>query len=277
MTAYTQQRDAGWALSRRSALKMLGAAGIGIMAKGAQSGETPRPEAQYPRSLRGRQLAEIARSITVTRDVVYAERSERTLRLDVYHPGTRVRGLLPAILSIGVAAWKYQTKEFRLDLEDLPPEPTPFLYPPCLVPRGYVIVSAECRVSGEAKFPAQILDCKCAVQWIREHRREFNVDPERIGVMGASASGHLATMLAVTRPIDGLEDRGCYPRQSSHVAAAYSYAGLYDFEYYEQIPGDGTLREQIREFLGGSYQQIPDVYRRASPAHYVSAGGRRCY
>jgi len=258
-------------LRRRNILKILSAAGIGMIGKGVQDREIPPPEGQYPRSPRGRELAEIARSIVIMRDMVFARRPERTLRLDVYRPGDKARGPMPAILSIGVAAWKYQRKEFQLNLENLPPEPMPFLYPPCLVQRGYVIVSAECRVSGEATFPAQVHDCKCAIRWMREHARDLGIDPERIGMMGGSASGHLAAMMAVTGPADGLEDDSCYPRQSSHISAAYSYAGLYDFEFYERIPGDETLRTQIREFLGGAYRLIPDVYRRASPVHYVSA------
>ncbi len=142
---------------------MFGAAGIGIMAKDVQNLEMQPPEKQYPRSARGRELAKIARSISIVRDIVFVERPERTLRLDVYSPGNRLRGSIPAILTIGVAAWKYQRKDFQLDLDDLLPEPTTFLYPPCLAPRGYVVVSAECRVSGEAIFPAQLHDCKCAV------------------------------------------------------------------------------------------------------------------
>ncbi len=61
----------------------------------------------------------------------------------------------------------------------------------CLAQHGYFTASAEYRLSGEAPWPAQLEDCKLAVRWLRAQCREYNVDPNRIGIWGASAGGHL--------------------------------------------------------------------------------------
>ncbi|MGH9396153.1 MAG: alpha/beta hydrolase fold domain-containing protein [Terriglobia bacterium] len=226
---------------------------------------------------RGHKIAEIAQSISVARDIPFVKRAQRTLYLDVYHQSNPNHEPVPAIIYFGLSAWKSDTKKFWayiLGLDHLENDPVVYLYPPVTVPRGYVVVSAECRVAREAVFPAQIHDGKCAIKWMRAHAKDFNIDPQRIGVMGGSASGYLAAMLAVTRPEDGLEDKECYLAFSSGVQAAYCQSGMYDFVYYEQQPGDGSLARQgaIRDFLGGSYAKIPKVWRRASPVNYIRPG-----
>jgi len=243
---------------------------FGISRSQNQNGGDLDPEFQKPLSARGQRLAQIARSLRVVRDIPFANRSQRTLRLDVYAPTKKHKKPLPAILRFGVAAWRSQTKDFRIDLDRLLAAPTPNLFAPAMVPQGFVVVSAECRVASEARFPAQVHDCKCAVRWIRAHAKEFGIDPERVGIMGASSSGHLAALVAVTDPNDALEDDHCYPGHSSRVQAAYCFAGMYDFEFYESNRGDGTLWPQIKDFLGGTFEKDPDVYRRASPRNYVT-------
>ncbi|MGH9345270.1 MAG: alpha/beta hydrolase fold domain-containing protein [Terriglobia bacterium] len=205
------------------------------------------------------------------------KRPERTLYLDVYRQSKPGPEPVPAIIYFGLSGWRSDTKNFWayiLGLNHLENDPLVYLYPPVMVPRGCAVISAECRVAREAVFPAQIHDGKCAIKWTRAHAKEFNIDPHRIAVMGGSASGYLAAMLAVTRPEDGLEDKECYPNFSSEVQAAYCQSGMYDFVYYEQHPGDGSVARQglIRAFLGGSYTQIPKVWRRASPVSYVRPG-----
>jgi len=258
-------------ISRRHFLALSALVSSSAMSGSVQKEQWPEPELQQPGSARGRRLAEIARTVRATRNVSFLRRPQRTLRLDVYVPAEKPRRPLPAILRFGVAAWQSQSKNFRMNLDQLLPAPTPNLFPPALVPEGFIVVSAECRVASEARFPAQIHDCKCAVRWMRAHAKEFRIDPDRIGVMGASSSGHLAALVAVTDQGDKLEDDSCYPGHSSRVQAAYCFAGLYDFELYESHLGDGTLQPQVRNFLGGTFEEIPEVYRHASPRTYVTS------
>jgi acetyl esterase/lipase len=230
------------------------------------------PEVQTPTTPRGRRIAEVARSLRIVKDIEYIKRPERVLRLNVYSPARQSGRRLPAIVTFTHAAWRKEDRSFRRDLDQLPLAPTPDLYAPVLASRGYIVVSADCRLASEAHFPAQIHDCKCAIRWTRANAARFQIDPDRIGLVGSSASGQLVALAAVTRAEHGLEDETCYQGQSSSVQAVYAFAGLFDFEQYEQHPGDGTLRAQIQDYLGGSYQQLPARYRQASPARYVAPG-----
>ena len=76
---------------------------------------------------------------------------------------------------------------------------------PQIVKTGrYAGASIGYRLSSESKWPTQIHDCKAAIRWIRGNANSIGVDPERIGVWGSSAGGHLASMLGTTADINSL-------------------------------------------------------------------------
>jgi acetyl esterase/lipase len=102
---------------------------------------------------------------------------------------------------------------------------------PLLLPfakRGYLGASISYRFSKEAKFPAQIEDCKCAIRFLRAKAKEFNIDPERIGVWGASAGGHLSAMLGTAGDVKELEGSGGWEGFSSRVSAVCDWFGPSD-------------------------------------------------
>ena len=68
------------------------------------------------------------------------------------------------------------------------------------IKRGYAVASLEYRVSGEAKFPAAVLDCREAVRCIKSHAEEYKVDVNKIIVIGGSAGGNLAAMIGMNVP-----------------------------------------------------------------------------
>jgi acetyl esterase/lipase len=259
--------------TRRNFLKALGVAGaIGASATSLFAEDDCLVGIEHPKSKRGEEIAKMAHAFKVERDIVFVKRPERSLKLDVYSPVKKSKEPLPAIISFGFAAWVNDTKDLCLDLNNVRAFPTPYLFPPAMVSRGFVLVSAETRVAKEAKFPAQIYDAKCTAQWIRAHAKELNVDPEHIGVIGGSASGYLAAMLALTRPEDGFEDKENFLGVPSSIQAAYCGSGMYDFEYYHQVPGEASLPVQVAQFLGGTFDEIPDLCRKASPTQYVRPG-----
>ena len=67
------------------------------------------------------------------------------------------------------------------------------------------------------------------MRWLRANAGKYRVDPERIGVIGFSAGGHLAAMLGVTGKDDGFDGTGGNPEQSSRVEAVVSFFGPTDF------------------------------------------------
>lgn len=99
-----------------------------------------------------------------------------------------------------------------------------------LVPFGYAAVSISYRFSQVAPYPAQIYDCKAAVRWVRAHAKEYNFDPDHIGVWGASAGGHLVALLGTSGGEKELEgDVGDNLDQSSAVQAVCDWFGPTDF------------------------------------------------
>lgn len=72
-----------------------------------------------------------------------------------------------------------------------------------LTDAGFVVASADYRLSQEAHFPAQLHDARAAVRWLRNHAADYNVDPARIYAWGDSAGGHLASLVGLTANADG--------------------------------------------------------------------------
>ena len=84
------------------------------------------------------------------------------------------------------------------------------------VKRGYAVASIEYRVSGEAPFPAAVLDCREAIRYIKSHTEEYNVDANKVTVIGGSAGGNLAAMIGMNVPngaFPGEEGRAEYSCQ----------------------------------------------------------------
>jgi acetyl esterase/lipase len=122
------------------------------------------------------------------------------------------------------------------------------------------------KENGKSKylFPAQIYDVKCAVRWLRANAKKYNIDSNRIGAVGWSSGGHLALMLGLTGPSDGLEGECGNLKYSSRVQAVVSLAGPTEFM---SLYNDSAI---LRELLGGTPEEVPEKYKAASPLTYVS-------
>jgi acetyl esterase/lipase len=131
---------------------------------------------------------------------------------------------------------------------------------------GYFCASIEYRLSGVAKWPAQIQDCETAVRWLRANAPKFNVDPNRIGVWGDSAGGHLVTCLGTMADVKEFQGDG-FPGVSSKVQAVVDYYGP------THLVDHATLNDNVDGLLvrlfGGTRADMPDVYKNASPYFHV--------
>ena len=113
---------------------------------------------------------------------------------------------------------------------------------------GFVAVTINYRLSGEAPYPAALDDCRCAVRWLRAHADKYHIDPNQIGAWGNSAGGHLALLLGMTERPPGGADREPYPDLSSRVQSVVSDSGPLDLFYEHQ---QNTIRDVIEKFMGG--------------------------
>jgi acetyl esterase/lipase len=203
---------------------------------------------------------ETARTVAVVteNDIVFARADERMLQLDLARP-EEGEGPFPAVLLLHDGGWiDGSRKQFAQTLA-------------ALAGRGYVVVAPDYRLAPQARFPAQLHDCKAAVRWLRANAGKYHIDPDRIGVVGFSAGGHLACLVGLVRPEDGLEGDGGNQQQSSRVQAVVSFFGPTDLTSNDWSPI--AEKTNLIPLLGGSREQVPEAYRRASPISYAGRVG----
>ena len=216
---------------------------------------------QVAESAEGRRRRVEFPDVNIVRDVVYKHVNGRDLRLDIYSPKSMTHPL-PVVLWIFGNRWSRGSKNH-------PP-------PLNLMSQGYIVVSIDYRLSGEAPFPAAIEDCKAAVRWIRANAATYHFDPDHIGAWGHSAGGHLAALLGTSGGVAELEGTGDNSTFSSRVQAVCDMAGPSDIlQFYQSVSGssDGMAaiaKSSIEQFLGGSVEQNRAKAIAASPTTYVS-------
>ena len=98
-----------------------------------------------------------------------------------------------------------------------------------LAQQGYVAMTVSYRLAPKYPYPAAIHDVKAAVRWARANAAKYGIDPDRIGVTGSSAGGHLAQFLAVTSDVKEFEGDGGHADKSSKVTCVVNVYGPSDF------------------------------------------------
>ena len=143
-------------------------------------------------------------------DVTYAQADAwfghvtRDLRMDIVYPQTE--GQFPCIVWICGGAWTQMSKCAHM----------PYLTD--LARRGFVVASVEYRLGHEAPFPGAVIDIKGAIRYLRANAKRYSINPEKFGVMGESAGGYLAEMIALSSNEEF--EIGRYLDYSSAVQAA---------------------------------------------------------
>jgi acetyl esterase/lipase len=197
---------------------------------------TPTPFGNYGRSLI---------------DVTYCGPDGQAQKMDIYFP--RSGGPWPVFLYVHGGGWDKGDKA----------EGAGWNY---LNDKGYLVVSVNYRLAAyNEKFPAMIEDVKCAVRYLRAHAAEYNLDPKRIGALGASAGAHLAALLGTSDQSAGW-DVGEYLDQSSRVQAVVTEAVFSDFTQ----PMPNSISMAIYFALGEMPGTTKPVTTAASPVTYVT-------
>jgi acetyl esterase/lipase len=137
-----------------------------------------------------------------------------------------------------------------------------------LAERGYVAATVTYRLAPQYQFPAAVHDVKAAVRWLRANGAKYGIDPERIGVVGDSAGGHLAQFLGVTAGVAPFEGTGGNAEQSSAVACVVNYYGPSDFTKSYAKSVDAS--EVLPLFLGGDLEHARRRHIEASPLYWVT-------
>jgi acetyl esterase/lipase len=201
--------------------------------------------------------------IRVVHDIRYREGSSRQWRLDLAVKKERAERPRPGIVVIHGGGWiEGDRSSFASREHGVPGNIVDF------AALGFVAVTINYRLAGEAPFPAALEDCKCAVRWLRAHAGDYGLDPDHIGAYGNSAGGHLAMLLGAVGKDEGLEGDGPYQDQSSRVQAVVSDSGPIDLlEQYRQ----NRLKEVVTQFMGGPPEgERAAAYKKASPSSRIS-------
>ena len=193
--------------------------------------------------------------VTWEPNVEYANPDDQHLQLDIARPA-KSDGPLPAVLCIHGGGFRAGDRHGYDNL--------------CirLAQQGYVAATVEYRLAPKYQFPAAVYDCKAAVRWLRANASKYNIDPERIGVTGGSAGGHLAQFLGVTIGVKEFEGDDGNPEQSSKVACVVNQYGPSDFTKSYGHSKDAA--EVLPLWLGGNLEKAHRRHIEASPLYWVT-------
>jgi acetyl esterase/lipase len=216
---------------------------------------------------------------TRRRDVIYGRKGGAALTMDVFTPKKGAKGI--AIVHPVSAGWISNQKVMDSPLFSF------FIDEP--VKRGYTVFAVCHSSQPDFPIPQAIADMNLAVRYIRHHARDFAIDPQRIGVLGASSGGHLALMLGVAGDAGDPHASDAVERTSSRVQAVSCFFPPTDFlNYGEQgkfaFAEDGMLAElrtaiDVREFDKrtkrleriSDREKVEELCRQVSPVTHVSA------
>ncbi len=194
--------------------------------------------------------------LKVERDIEYARVGELSLKLDVYVPDNAATPL-PLLVWLHGGGWSEGSKTL-----------CPGLF---FSGRGYVVASIDYRLTGVAPFPAQIEDCRAALRWLRANASKYHIDPQHIGVWGASAGGHLAALMGTATDQKEWDVVGTHTDQPIRVQAVCDFFGPTDITRFDPGHRETQARSDIGRLLGGALADKQAEARAASPVTYVSA------
>jgi acetyl esterase/lipase len=203
--------------------------------------------------------------VTEIRNLTYvSSKTSDNQQLDLFRP-TSWKSPLPVVIYIHGGGWQTSDRS------------TNFVKP--LLENGYAVASIGYRTSGEARWPAQIHDCKAAVRWLRANAKKYDLDASRFGVWGTSSGGHLGALLGLTQKNAALEGNLGNSGFSSDVQAVCDWFGTSDLQTFDaQQSANRFARKHgfnngksIEALLGGPVKLHAKGAKQASPVAYASA------
>jgi acetyl esterase/lipase len=207
---------------------------------------------------------EIPSSATTYTNVVYASTSNAQ-KMDIYLPAGE--GPFPVVVFIHGGAFLMGDKSMEASNAAV------------LVGKGYAAVSINYRLSGEAKFPAQIQDCKAAIRFLRANATKYKLNPDKIASWGASAGGNLSALLGTSGGVAELEGSELGNSTfSSKVLASVDWFGPINFLTMDAEASalgftitTNSASSPESSLMGAAIQTIPAQVAKANPTTYISA------
>jgi acetyl esterase/lipase len=198
----------------------------------------------------------------VRENVTYVTRGGEALAGTLYSP--RGPGPYPALIALHGGGWRLAGTDIYRYLG------------PWLAKHGYVVFATTYRLAkaGRGSFPEAVHDVRAAVQFVRAHADELRVAPDRIGLMGESAGGHLAALVALAGDHAAFRDGNAdlpFGGLPTNVKVAVAVYGIFDLARQWRHDQLTRPRDHLTElFLGTSLIEDRRIYFDASPLSYVS-------
>ena len=193
--------------------------------------------------------------------VIYTQRHGYELGFETFRP-EQPNGL--GIIVMVSGGWRSGSDNFR-----------PWMAAP-LLRRGYTIFAVWHLSQPEATVMEIVEDVNRAVRLIRHNARDYGVDPNRLGVTGGSAGGHLSLMLATRGGPGSPEAADPVDRESSAVQAVaifFPVTDLLDLGQSTENPGDGGPPKSFVEAFGPEATDMAawkQIGREMSPIYHVT-------
>ena len=151
-----------------------------------------------------------AEDIEIKPDVVYGHKHGMALTMDIYRPrqGNGI-GILFMVSGGWHSAWA-------------PPKKTMGLFKP-LLDEGFTVLAVRHGSSPKYVVPEIVKDVQRSVRFVRFHAKNLRIDPDRLGVCGFSAGGHLSLVLGTMADDGNPQSKDEVSRISSRVAAVVAY------------------------------------------------------
>ncbi|RZI85119.1 MAG: alpha/beta hydrolase, partial [Microbacterium sp.] len=211
-------------------------------------------------------IRELARPFTMMKpgvelisDIQYREGGSRG-RLDIYRPSGVDLENAPVLLQVHGGGWTIGEKNQQ-----------GLLLMNRMAARGWICVAINYRLAPKNPFPAQIIDVKTAISWVKENIASYGGDPSYVVLTGGSAGGHLSSLAALTPDVKeyqpGFEDA------DTRVAACVPFYGVYDMGGVTGDKAAVAMRDMFlapRVFKKDPRTDLAD-FELASPITHVSA------
>jgi acetyl esterase/lipase len=209
----------------------------------------------------------MSQQVEIRAGIAYANHDGVSLAGDLYLPAGA--GPYPALVGVHGGGWQAGARNaFQF-------------WGPYLAERGYVLLAISYRLAkkGQKMFPQAVNDVLAAVQFVRGSAGEIKVDPERIGLFGASAGAHLSALAALGR--SNPHFKGAYPQDahasvSTKVKALIGVYGVYDLvQMWQTYLLQSPRENNIGNFMGAAPMDDPRLYFEASPINYATVANNQ--
>jgi len=207
-----------------------------------------------------RMLPSFPKNTKLYGNIPYANDTLKKHQLDIYIPAN-AKGNIPLVIWVHGGAWMLNDK--YADMSYMKKTIS------AILDNGFALASIDYRFSTQAIFPAQIQDCNQAVEFLYQHASEYGFNKDQMALMGFSAGGHLASLLALSQNKEMHSFIAPQSKKSFTIKAVVDFYGPADFLAMVKPVNESTEKDAVSILLGASPIVRPDLAKIASPANYV--------